>query len=174
MFSKKWSSKRKRTKEDGAERYKFLKQLVEEYGTTRNIDHKKQVLANLANFGYDPTNYEHFKELHIVDLFLNELTGDDEQFISIVLAGLCNIVTEEEFLHYIVKLNGIKLVSESIYSKNIEAQLNVITILFYLLNDENKVKFNESGILGKLEELKNSDDMRIKNLTIILLQKYYS
>ena len=33
-------------------------------------DHKLQVLANLANFAYDPINYEDFQKLNILDLFL--------------------------------------------------------------------------------------------------------
>lgn len=33
-------------------------------------DAKEQVLANLANFSYDPDNYTHIKELNIVDLFI--------------------------------------------------------------------------------------------------------
>ena len=36
-------------------------------------DAKEQVLANLANFAYDPDNYSHFRELNIVDLFLGKM-----------------------------------------------------------------------------------------------------
>ena len=34
---------------------------------------KQQVLANLANFAYDPINYEHFRKLNILDLFLGKM-----------------------------------------------------------------------------------------------------
>lgn len=37
-----------------------------------DTESKEQVLANLANFAYDPINYEHFKKLNVVDLFLGE------------------------------------------------------------------------------------------------------
>ena len=33
-------------------------------------DFKQQILANLANFAYDPVNYEFFRQLNILDLFL--------------------------------------------------------------------------------------------------------
>ena len=33
---------------------------------------KHQVLANLANFAYDPINYEHIRKLNILDLFLGK------------------------------------------------------------------------------------------------------
>ena len=31
---------------------------------------KQQVLANLANFAYDPINYDYMRRLNILDLFL--------------------------------------------------------------------------------------------------------
>ena len=37
---------------------------------------KEQILANLANFAYDPINYEYFKKLNIADLFLGEFFLD--------------------------------------------------------------------------------------------------
>ena len=36
-------------------------------------EYKLQVLANLANFAYDPINYEYFRKLNVLDLFLGEL-----------------------------------------------------------------------------------------------------
>jgi len=33
---------------------------------------KLQVLANLANFAYDPINYEYLRQLNVVDLFLGK------------------------------------------------------------------------------------------------------
>ena len=36
----------------------------------KNLDSKRQILANLANFAYDPINYEFFRRLNILDLFL--------------------------------------------------------------------------------------------------------
>lgn len=52
---------------------------------------KKQTLANLANFAYDPINYEFIKQLHLTDLFLSELSGDNEELIQFALAGICNL-----------------------------------------------------------------------------------
>ena len=36
---------------------------------------KLQVLANLANFAYDPINYEYIRHLKIIDLFLGKNYG---------------------------------------------------------------------------------------------------
>jgi len=35
-------------------------------------DAKLQVLANLANFAYDPINYEYMRQLNAIDLFLGK------------------------------------------------------------------------------------------------------
>lgn len=43
---------------------------------------KEQVLANLANFAYDPKNMEHLKELQVTDLFLDMLTEENENFVE--------------------------------------------------------------------------------------------
>ena len=33
---------------------------------------KEEILANLANFAYDPINYDHFRKLNVADLFLGK------------------------------------------------------------------------------------------------------
>lgn len=48
---------------------------------------KEQVLANLANFAYDPKNMEHLKELQVTDLFLDMLTEENENFVEFGLGA---------------------------------------------------------------------------------------
>lgn len=43
---------------------------------------KQQVLANLANFAYDPNNMEYLKELQVTDLFLDMLTEENDNFVE--------------------------------------------------------------------------------------------
>lgn len=52
---------------------------------------KCQVLANLANFAYDPINYEFLRKLRVLDLFLEQLSQNNEQLLNFGLAGLCNL-----------------------------------------------------------------------------------
>ena len=69
MFSSKKYLKKK-TGPYGVGRFKYLQALVTEFQDTSKHEYKQQVLANLANFAYDPINYEHFRRLNILDLFL--------------------------------------------------------------------------------------------------------
>lgn len=43
---------------------------------------KQQVLANLANFAYDPKNTEHLLQLQVPDLFLDMLTEENEDLVE--------------------------------------------------------------------------------------------
>lgn len=54
------------------------------------------MLANLANFAYDPRNYEYLRQLQVLDLFLDMLTEDNETLVefamgkdSILSASIC-------------------------------------------------------------------------------------
>lgn len=110
----------KRTPVDGTNRPEFLKQLVQEFRKTnsagKNIqrpvvctlnlrrldtrvlhtdflfsDSKRQVLANLANFAYDPINYPHIRAHGVIDLFIEQLGSDDDKLSAFAAAGLCNL-----------------------------------------------------------------------------------
>lgn len=56
---------------------------------------KEQVLANLANFAYDPNNMEYLKQLQVTDLFLDMLTEENENFVEF---GMGEYHTNKSFL----------------------------------------------------------------------------
>lgn len=55
------------------------------------VDAKGQVLANLANFAYDPINYEYLRQLKVIDLFLDQLSEKDALLTEFAIGGLCNL-----------------------------------------------------------------------------------
>jgi hypothetical protein len=108
----------KRTGKNGITRYPFLKLLVTEYKTTKSkgkirfykygyfsltyitlincsfhfeLDAKEQVMANLANFAYDPINYGYMRQLQIIDLFLHALSENNPKLIRFAIGGICNL-----------------------------------------------------------------------------------
>lgn len=46
---------------------------------------KEQVLANLANFAYDPRNYEHLRQLQVLDLFLDMLSESSDTLVEFAI-----------------------------------------------------------------------------------------
>uniref|UniRef100_A0A8C4XPG9 Armadillo repeat-containing protein 7 n=1 Tax=Falco tinnunculus TaxID=100819 RepID=A0A8C4XPG9_FALTI len=63
-------------------RLEYLQALVTEFQVTDSPEAKEQVLANLANFAYDPKNYEYLRQLQVLDLFLDMLTEDNESLVE--------------------------------------------------------------------------------------------
>jgi KaiC/GvpD/RAD55 family RecA-like ATPase len=63
---------------------------------------KEQVLANLANFAYDPINYEFLRKLKVIDLFLDQLSEENANFVQFGLGGLCNLVLGNCAIVYIL------------------------------------------------------------------------
>ena len=48
-------------------------------------DAKEQVLANLANFAYDPSNYQYLRQLQVLDLFLDSLSEENETLVEFAI-----------------------------------------------------------------------------------------
>lgn len=55
------------------------------------LDAQEQVIANLANFAYDPLNYGYMRQLKIIDIFFNALSEDNPKLVRFGIAGLCNL-----------------------------------------------------------------------------------
>lgn len=75
------------------ERFRYLRQLVTEFQDTNSMEAKEQVLANLANFAYDPVNYENFKRLNIVHLFIDQLDNSSDALKEFAMGGICNLAS---------------------------------------------------------------------------------
>lgn len=52
---------------------------------------QEQVTANLANFSYDPLNYEYLRDAKAVELFLQLLSSPNPHLVLHGIAGLCNL-----------------------------------------------------------------------------------
>ena len=69
MFSRR-EDLEKKTGPDGIGRDSFIRLLTEEYeDSNTSPTNKQQVLANLANFAYDPINLEYLRFIGITFLF---------------------------------------------------------------------------------------------------------
>ncbi|CAH1987035.1 unnamed protein product [Acanthoscelides obtectus] len=172
MFTPKFNRKVKHynTKEFAKERYDFLKQLIHEYTTTASHECRKQTLANLANFAYDPINYEFMKQLHLVDLFISELSNDNCDLVHFALSGICNISCDPESREYIICMNGVNRISELLLHKHEDIALNALTTLYYLFESKNVTI--PQDIKRKVQQYAMSCNPRYKNLGSIFLDTY--
>ncbi|CAK9807993.1 Armadillo repeat-containing protein 7 [Anthophora plagiata] len=161
----------KRTGKNSIGRYDFLKLLSTEFKTTKSKEAKEQVLANLANFAYDPINYGYMRQLQIIDLFLHALSEDNLKLIRFAAGGICNICTDPINKLYILRNQGIQLLTSLLSSKDEDIILSVITSLILLITHETKNEITAETV-EKISDLSNHENNRIKNLATVFLNDY--
>ncbi|KAG0172321.1 Armadillo repeat-containing protein 7 [Apophysomyces sp. BC1034] len=128
---------------NGTDRGEYLRQLVQEYEATKDLDSRQQILANLANFAYDPINYDWLWQLNVVELFLNAITENDPLLKEFGMGGLANVCLESRHHSHIV--------SEPYYIRAIMACIledspsctdntivNAMTTLMFLITPESQ------------------------------------
>ncbi|KAI9138833.1 hypothetical protein BKA69DRAFT_720340 [Paraphysoderma sedebokerense] len=173
----------------GTPRIEYLNQLLRQLqSASTSIESKLQVIANLANFAYDPINYDYFKQLNIVDLFLDVLddppSKDNPAFAEFALGGLCNLINDPRFSTYILSIDNIALISQQLSSSNEETVCSALTILYYLSCEqksctgpegERKNEVVDKAILNNemkrfLINLKKAKSNRLKNLATVFIE----
>jgi hypothetical protein len=170
MFSSK-EYLEKKTGKWGVGRFKYLQTLVTEFQDTSKHEYKLQVLANLANFGYDPINYEYFRQLNILDLFLDVLAEEnDEKMIEFAMGGVCNCCLDEKNKAYLLENECVDFTVKCLSSSNEETVLSAITALLYLTTTESKKAITEAHIVDLMRRFTGSSNTRLSNLATIFLE----
>ena len=104
-----------------------------------HAEFKQQILANLGNFAYDPINYEYFRQLNILDLFLDVLAEEtDDKMVEFAMGGVCNCCLDRLNKEYLVQNDGVELTIKILSSSNEETVLNSIATLMYLTTPDTK------------------------------------
>ncbi|XP_047120990.1 LOW QUALITY PROTEIN: uncharacterized protein LOC124804739 [Schistocerca piceifrons] len=164
----------KRTGKKDANRQEYLGQLVNEFRTTKSKEAKEQVLANLANFAYDPINYEYLRHLKVIDLFLDQLSEANSILLELALGGLCNLALDDENRDYILHNNGVHIISSCLSSPREETVIAAITTLIFLVTPESKLVVATPEVVSCISQLCSSPNPRITNLAKIFIEDYVS
>lgn len=164
----------KRSGKKGVDRPQYLKELVEEFHTSENFECKKQVLANLANFAYDPINYQWFRRLKIIDIFLNQASEGPPALQSFAVSGLCNLALDLENKSYILKNGGVSFLYECLLAEDEATLTSAITTLMFLVTPESKSEITSTKVVKQMLSKAKSDNPRIQNLAKIFLLDYCS
>uniref|UniRef100_A0A3B3ZI34 Uncharacterized protein n=1 Tax=Periophthalmus magnuspinnatus TaxID=409849 RepID=A0A3B3ZI34_9GOBI len=153
-----------------SDRFEYLQTLVTEFQDTDSEEAKEQVLANLANFSYDPKNYDHLRDLQVTDLFLDMLTEENENFVEFGMGGLCNLSMVPEFRDFILQNDGINLITNCLSSRNEETVLSAITTLMNLITANSRSEITQPGVLHCMLRFSLSESPRLRNLASVFLQ----
>lgn len=160
----------KRGSSEGSDRFEYLQSLVTEFQDTDSEDSKEQVLANLANFAYDPGNLDFLKELQVPDLFMDMLTEENENFVEFGMGGLCNFSMDPECRDIILQSGGISLVTNCLSSRREETVLSAITTLMNLLTPSSRSDITDAAIVQCMLRFSLSESPRLRNLAAVFLQ----
>ncbi|CAG9575983.1 unnamed protein product [Danaus chrysippus] len=170
MFSSKTQLK-KRTPENGTDRESYLSLLVDEYINSSSFDAKQQVLANLANFAYDPINYGFIRNVGVLDIFIHVLKNENNgKLLHFATAGICNLCIDPENVDYLVNNGAIERISILLNSNHEETLADVITIFIYLYDSHAKDKIHDIKTVNTIEALIKSENQIISNLASIFLE----
>ncbi|XP_034414711.1 armadillo repeat-containing protein 7 [Cyclopterus lumpus] len=155
---------------EGSDRFEYLQTLVTEFQDTDSDEAKEQVLANLANFAYDPKNMEHLRELQVADLFLDMLTEDNDNFVEFGIGGLCNLSMDPECRRVILESRGISLVTNCLSSRREETVLSAITTLMNLAAPSSRSQVADPAVLQCMLRFSLSESPRLRGLAAVFLQ----
>ncbi|XP_046652632.1 armadillo repeat-containing protein 7-like [Daphnia pulicaria] len=155
----------------GVDRFEFLQELVNEFYQSNSLESQEQVLANLANFAYDPLNYDYIRELKIIELFLNGLQSRNPFFVEYCLKGICNLSNDPLNQQIIFKHNGLNHIKEFVKSENPDLVKHGLTTLIFLLSSAFPSDVATSDLIAQIQLLKHSENQNIKNLANIFLEE---
>ncbi|NXV01437.1 ARMC7 protein, partial [Cettia cetti] len=135
---------------------------------------KEQVLANLANFAYDPSNYEYLRQLQVLDLFLDMLTEDNETLVEFAMGGLCNLCLDKTNKEYILEASGVEPIINCLSSSNEETVMSAVTTLMFLTTTRSRAQTTALPVVECMLRFSLSANTRLSNLASIFLQDYCS
>ncbi|KAM8945890.1 armadillo repeat-containing protein 7 [Pelodytes ibericus] len=158
----------------GSDRFQYLQALVTEFQDTDSAGAKEQVLANLANFSYDPRNYSDLRRLQVPDLFLDMLTEDNETLVEFGIGGLCNLCLDKVNKSHILSSGGLSLVTNCLSSRREETVLSALTTLMYLSTSASHADITSPAIVECMVRFSLSSNPRIRNLATIFLEDHCS
>ncbi|XP_042240789.1 armadillo repeat-containing protein 7-like isoform X2 [Homarus americanus] len=133
---------------------------------------REEVLANLANFAYDPINYEWLRKLKIIDIFLNQLSEGTPTLCSFAVSGLCNLSLDQENKSYIIKNDGVALIRGCLSSPEESTVISAIVTLMFLVTPQSKADITGTEVVQQILVKANGDNPRIRNVAKIFLNDY--
>ncbi|XP_057490380.1 uncharacterized protein LOC130776236 isoform X3 [Actinidia eriantha] len=99
---------------------------------------KEKIVANLANFAYDPYNYTFLRQLNVLELFLDCITEPNEKLVEFGIGGICNSCVDPANASIVTQCGGIPLIIQCLSSPVRNTVNYAIGALYYLCNASNK------------------------------------
>uniref|UniRef100_A0A0D9XSV6 Armadillo repeat-containing domain-containing protein n=1 Tax=Leersia perrieri TaxID=77586 RepID=A0A0D9XSV6_9ORYZ len=163
-----------RTGRYGTPRDQHLQDLVTQFQEATDEESKERIVANLANFAYDPFNYAFMRQLNILELFLDCITEPNEKLIEFGIGGICNSCADPANASVITQCGGIPLVIQCLSSPVKNTVNYALGALYYLCSPSTKKDILKPEVLKAVREYAAAGDANagFSNLANAFLDKH--
>lgn len=165
-----------RTGKYGTPRLQFLQDLVTQFQNTTNEESKEKIIANLANFAYDPYNYTFLRQLNVLELFLDCLTEPNEKLVEFAIGGICNACADPANAALVTQFGGIPLIIQCLSSPVRNTVNYAVGALYYMCNASNKEEILRPEVIDVIERYAAASAVNVSfsNLAQAFLDKHVS
>ncbi|KAL2317305.1 hypothetical protein Fmac_031181 [Flemingia macrophylla] len=190
-----------RTGRYGTHRLQFLQQLVTQFQNTSEdgkpfplvnklcwlclfrvmlfllfAETREKILANLANFAYDPYNYNFLRQLNVLELFIDCLTEPNEKLVEFGIGGICNSCADPANAAIVTNFGGIPLIIQCLSSPVRNTVNYALGALYYICNESNKGEILKPEVIDVIERYAAAEEVSVSfsNLAKAFLDKHLS
>ncbi|CAI5469863.1 unnamed protein product [Closterium sp. Yama58-4] len=158
----------------GTPRLEYLQALVTEFQTTEIEEAKEQIVANLANFAYDPVNYDYLRKLNVLELFLDCLTEENTKLIDFGMGGLCNASADAVNASAIATADNIPLIIDRLSSPVESTVLSALACRYYICTPRTRSLILTSSLLERVNcfAAESCPNPRVRNLAICFMRQH--
>ncbi|XP_010319229.1 uncharacterized protein [Solanum lycopersicum] len=163
-----------RTGKYGTPRVEYLQQLVTQFQNASSEETKEKIVANLANFAYDPYNFTFLRQLNVIELFLDCLTEPNEKLVEFGIGGICNACADPANAALVTQNDGIPLIVQCL-SSPVRSTVNyALGALYYLCNASNKEKILKPEVIDAIKSYAAASEVStsFSNLAQAFLDKH--
>ncbi|XP_048321918.1 uncharacterized protein LOC107435602 [Ziziphus jujuba] len=165
-----------RTGRYGTPRLQYLQELVSQFQNSTDEETKERVVANLANFAYDPYNYAFLRQLNVLELFLDCITEPNEKLVEFGTGGICNSCADPANASIITQCGGIPLLIQCLSSPVRNTVNYALGSLYYLCNTSNKEEILKPEVVDVIKKYAAAEaaSVSFSNLAMAFLDKHVS
>ncbi|KAL3527404.1 hypothetical protein ACH5RR_012060, partial [Cinchona calisaya] len=163
-----------RTAKYGTPRMQYLQELASQFQNTTDEETKERIAANLANFAYDPFNYNFLHQLNVLELFLDCITEPNEKLVELGVGGIYNASADPLNAAVVMQSGGVPLVIHCL-SSPVRSMMNyALGALYYLCNTSSKEDILKPEVVDVIKRYASAGAVSVSfsNLAQAFLDKH--
>lgn len=145
-----------------------------QFQNTSEDETREKILANLANFAYDPYNYNFLRQLNVLELFVDCLTEPNEKLVEFGIGGICNSCVDPANSAIVTTFGGIPLIIQCLSSPVRNTVNYALGALYYICNESNKEEILRPEVVDVIRRYAAAEEVSVSfsNLAKAFLSKH--